>query len=258
MGSMERMRSRRTINSVVKDISEVAGYLWERGWAEGNAGNLSVDITDIVPKTMASLSRAAIEPERIYAKELAGRNFYMTIAGSRFRDVARSPEENLLIIRIARDLRGYHILGGGKETGKKPSSELATHFRIHGFLRENELPQKAVLHTHPPQLIALTHLKPYGSEKAVNRMLREMLPEVELVLPEGVGLAPYRHPRSPALAEVTVRSLKRHRVVLWEKHGCTAIGMDVFEAFDLIDTVNKAAGIFFLCRMAGEVKKGER
>lgn len=250
--------SGRSLKSVIAEISEAAGYLWERGWAEGNAGNLSVDITDLVPKTAGRMNRPAMKPERINTEELAGRSFYMTAAGSRFRDIARAPEENLLMVQIARDLRGYHILGGGKKTGKRPTSELATHLRIHGFLRGNELPQKAVLHTHPPQLIALTHVKPYGSEMALNRMLREMLPEVEIVLPEGVGLAPYRRPGSQALAVVTVRSLKRHRVVLWEKHGCTAIGTTVLEAFDLIDTVNKAAEIFFLCRNAGEYYAGLR
>jgi len=253
---MLKKTSRSSLKQVVRDIGEVARFLWERGWAERNAGNLSVDITDITPESRGTREQLHKINGRMTPLELAGRTFYVTATGSKFRETASDPEENLLMIRIAGDLRGYRILGdrGGGVT--RPTSELATHLRIHGFLRKRGLPQKAVLHTHPIYLIALTHLKAYGSEKAVNRLLWMMHPEVKVVLPEGVGLVPYRCPGTSLLAEATLKSLKDHRVVLWEKHGCAAIGRDIWEAFDLVDTVNKAAQAFFLCRMAGYEPEG--
>ncbi len=45
-------------------------------------------------------------------------------------------------------------------------------------------------------------------------------------------------------------------MIAWEMHGCTAIGRDASEAFDLIDTVNKAAEIYLICRGAGYEPKG--
>jgi len=39
--------------------------------------------------------------------------------------------------------------------------------------------------------------------------------------------------------------------VIWEKHGCLAIGESLFDAFDQIDILAKSAGIFFMCRNAG-------
>lgn len=32
----------------IADVAEVAGYLWQRGWAERNGGNISVNITDLL------------------------------------------------------------------------------------------------------------------------------------------------------------------------------------------------------------------
>ena len=29
-------------------VAEVAGYLWERGWAERNGGNISVNVTPYI------------------------------------------------------------------------------------------------------------------------------------------------------------------------------------------------------------------
>ena len=40
------------------DAGEVAGYLWQKGWAERNAGNISVDITALLPAAEESADRA--------------------------------------------------------------------------------------------------------------------------------------------------------------------------------------------------------
>ena len=117
-------------------------------------------------------------------------------------------------------------------------------------------PQCAVLHTHPNELLALTHLKAINDEAALNRLLWAMHPETKTVIPEGVGLAPYQAPGSAALEAATLRAIAEHRVILWEKHGVVAIGRDVFEAFDMIDTLNKSAQVYFLCAATGAVPQG--
>ena len=38
------------IQQVVDEIADVAGYMWERGWAERNAGNFTVDVTNLLPR----------------------------------------------------------------------------------------------------------------------------------------------------------------------------------------------------------------
>ena len=36
------------LKAVVDQIAEVTGYLWQKGWAERNGGNITVNITEFV------------------------------------------------------------------------------------------------------------------------------------------------------------------------------------------------------------------
>ena len=38
------------LNEVVSDMAEIAGFLWQRGWSERNAGNISVNISKLILK----------------------------------------------------------------------------------------------------------------------------------------------------------------------------------------------------------------
>ena len=42
---MQDIFQKKEIRALTEELSEVAGYLWERRWAERNAGNISVNIT---------------------------------------------------------------------------------------------------------------------------------------------------------------------------------------------------------------------
>ena len=39
------LNERNELKRVVNDVAEVAGYLWQKGWAERNGGNITVNIT---------------------------------------------------------------------------------------------------------------------------------------------------------------------------------------------------------------------
>jgi rhamnulose-1-phosphate aldolase len=240
---------------VARELAEVGSYLWTRGWAERNAGNLSVDVTDLVSPEKPDPSRHPKLPAVIPEPELAGRSFLITTTGARLRELADQGSRTLLLLRIEEELDGYRVLWG--ESGKShPTSELPVHLEVHGFLRKRSSRHRAVVHTHPTHLIALTHIESIAREEELNRLLWAMHPEVKVVLGDGVGFAPYRRPGSRKLADATVQTLGDHRLCLWEKHGCVALGRDVLEAFDLIDTADKAAEIYLLCRAAGEEPQG--
>jgi len=244
------------LKKVIDDILEVGGYLWERGWAEGNAGNISVDVTELVVPGSNSFDRFPKRGMKISQPELAGRCFCVTAAGSRLRYLSQQTEKGLLIVSIADELDGYNLLWGSEGLRSRPTSEFIPHLKIHDFLHRSNLPQRAIVHTHATHLVALTHIEQYHREKELNRLLWSMHPETKGVFPEGVGFAPYCPPGSEDLADATVRAFKHHRVILWEKHGCIAIGNDVHGAFDIIDTVNKSAEIFFICKSAGYEPQG--
>ena len=44
------IRNNQALMAEIDRICEVAGYLWEKGWAERNGGNISVNITELLPK----------------------------------------------------------------------------------------------------------------------------------------------------------------------------------------------------------------
>jgi len=240
------------LEKIIKDTAEVARILWELGWAESSAGNISVNVTEYIPEDTKELNKApSREIDKSYP-ELSGFSFFITGAGARMRDLAKVTSENSCILRIAEKSNRYHILWG-KSSGLsfEPTSELHAHLSIHSFLHEKKAPQKVIIHAHPEELIALTHVKEYRQEHKLNRLLWSMNPETKIIIKKGVGLVPYRVPGSDELAQATIKALENHDVVLWEKHGCLAIGVDVVETFDNVDILNKAARIFFRCKNAG-------
>lgn len=244
--------------SHMEKTTEVAGYLWEKGWAEGNGGNLSVDVTDCLSGERTSSDLGPPRKLESPYPDLSGRSFLVTGAGCRFRDYARDPAKNACILELSENGGGYRLVWGGKGgPGFRPTSELPSHLRIHEHLRRLDFGESVVLHTHPTELIALTHLPEYREEAALNRALWSMIPEVKVIVPRGVGLVPYTLPGSEALALASVKALRRGRsVVLWEMHGCLAAAADVMVAFDLIDTLNKSARLILACRGAGHIPRG--
>lgn len=240
--------------TVLDEAAEIAGYLWERGWAERNTGNLSIDVTDLLkserdPRTTA---KALSVPE---FKELGLRAFVVTSAGSRMREIARKPEVHLAVIRITQDGSGYKVLWG-REKGFVPSQDLGGHLRIHQSFRMRGQEFRAVLHAHPEALIAMTQMAEFKDEFRLNSVLCGMHPETTQVAPNGVGLIHYLRSGTAELAQATVRVLENRSVALWEKHGCFAVGKTLADAFDVIDTLEKSARIFFRVKSTGRTPEG--
>ena len=132
-------------------------YLWTKGWAERNGGNISVNVTDIMnekEKSIPAISKAI--PLQEAMTELGGNIFYVTGTGKRMRYVACNPFENGVLIRIAPDGNSYEIIA---EQCILPTSELPSHLMMHNYLRKIGKNNRVVLHTHPTDLIGMTHNK---------------------------------------------------------------------------------------------------
>ncbi|MCX7958202.1 MAG: rhamnulose-1-phosphate aldolase [Deltaproteobacteria bacterium] len=225
---------------LLKDIQTVSGLLCDNGWAEKNAGNLSVDVTgkaDVPGRSFSSVQEFDTGFEN-----LKNRLFLITYSGSKFRDIAEDAESNLLLIRISAEGNGYRILNS--ESQRRPTSELRTHLKIHNFLRGIDSEERVVLHTHPTELIALSHIKKYQSSAGLSRLLISAHPEVYINLRDSIGFVKYILTGSERLAQATLKSLKNgKRLIIWERHGALAVEKDVITAFDHLFIANKAADI---------------
>lgn len=92
---------------VLASLAETAGLLWEKGWAERNAGNLSYDVSDVVPPQEASSPEAIRLPGAF--PELGGCRLLVTAAGSRMRDLAGEPETGCGVVAVSADGSSYGI-----------------------------------------------------------------------------------------------------------------------------------------------------
>ena len=234
-------------------IAEIAGYLWMRNWAEANGGNISVNLTHLMPEVSRNYISEVIQEIREPVPLLDGNVFYVTGTGKRMRDVARSPLEHGAVIQILNQGKGCSVIS---PKIVKPTSELVSHLLIHNHLKATGLHKSVVLHTHPTELIALTHCRPFLDPEFLTRMLWSMIPETRVLVPKGIGIVPYILTGTSALAKATIKQLEKHRVLLWEKHGAIAVGEDIAECFDIIDTLTKSAQIYLNARMAGYEPEG--
>lgn len=242
------------LEKTIAEITDTACNLWEKGWAERNAGNISVNITGLLSAQELELfSNSTIRPLPITCSPLADQILIVTSAGSRMRDLAKDPWDHLCILKI--DASGTYFKQW-PEKGRDPTSELLTHLTVHDMLMRTNSAAKALVHTHATELIALTQIRKFCSTEALNQLLWTMHPETILFVPKGLGFIPYELPGTSGIAEATANALEDHPVAIWEKHGVIATGKSITEAFDTIDILAKSARIFFLVKSAGYEPEG--
>jgi len=247
----QRLREIIKLNKILKDIAEVAGLIDQRGWAEKNAGNISINLSEEITDHLNAIAQVKLDN---YYPELAQKYFYITATGSRMRDIAKDPLEQGLIIRIVEEGNAYDIISQAE--GGKPTSELPSHLGIHQMCQQRGSKHKLVLHSHATELIALTQSAEFKSTEAVNEVLWNMHPESIVFIPQGLGFVPYILPGTDEIAQATIEKFQEHDIVLWEKHGVFAIGDCILDTFDNIDIACKSARIWFMCKSGGFKPEG--
>ena len=248
------LESRPALAKKVGEVAEVAGYLWQMGWAERNGGNITVNITEYVDEEIKAMpALTAPTPIGACLPYLKGCYFFCKGTNRRMRDLARWPMENGSVIRILDDCAHYVIVA---DHAVKPTSELPSHLAVHNRLIEKGSPYKASLHTHPIELIAMTHSARFQQADEATKVLWSMLPESRAFCPRGLGMIPYKLPGSVELAEATIQALEKQDVAMWVKHGVFAIETDIIAAFDQVDVMNKAALIYIASKNMGFEPEG--
>lgn len=248
------LNNRPALAAEVAKVAEVAGYLWQKGWAERNGGNITINITEYVDdaiKTMPAISE--VKQIGVTLPYLKGCYFYCKGTQKRMRDLARDPMANGSIIRILDDCASYVIIA---DEVVNPTSELPSHLSVHNYLIAKGSPYKASLHTHPIELVAMTHNQKFMEKDVASNLLWSMIPETKAFCPRGLGMIPYKLPSSVELADATIKELDDYDVVMWEKHGVFAVDTDIMAAFDQVDVLNKSALIYIAAKNMGFEPEG--
>ena len=228
------------------------GFL--HGWHERNGGNLTYrmrpeEIEDC--RSLFSQSRHMELPVDVSA--LAGEYFISTGSGRFMRNVPLAPQENIGIIRIDDDGRGYEILWG-LENGARPTSELPSHLMNHiARIQVTDGRCHVIYHAHPANITALSYtIEP--DARVLSRILWQSETECAVVFPEGVGILDWMIPGGTDIAVETSRLIRTYPAVVWAFHGIFGSGETFDETFGLVHTIEKAAEIYLKAKGAGIIR----
>lgn len=235
----------------LKEMCLTAANMYRLGWDERNGGNISYmldentvseyhdirDVKRVVPIMGVNEANFDITP-------LAGKYFIVTGTGKYFKNTASDPENNLGIVRIPEKGRNLEILWGFNDGGR-PTSEFPSHMMSHIARLKKDPKNRVVIHSHPTNLLAMNYVHELD-EKKFTHTLWEMSTESIVVFPEGIGILPWMLCGTDAIGRATAKKMEEFRLVIWAMHGIYGAGRDRDETFGLIETVEKAAGIYML------------
>ncbi len=243
-----------SFQTVISEVVRTTGDLWSKGWAEANAGNISIRLA---PGTCEG--QDDFEPRSDWIAldaqfpNLAAERILITGSGTYMHNVELRPQDNLGVIEIDASGGKYRILWG-YASGDRPTSELPTHLRAHAVRkRVSGDSDRAVLHTHCPNITAMTLALELDTVR-ISKLLWQMHTECIVNFPEGIEFVPWILPGSVELGKATAKGLEKRRVILWQYHGIVATGPTLSTAFGLIDTAESAAQIYLKAVAAGGVR----
>lgn len=233
----------------VKEMCDTTANMYRLGWDERNGGNISYLLDENeVAKYLDPNNVIRTIPTGFDASELIGKIFIVTGTGKYFKNVEKDPENNLGIIRIAKDGTTAELLWGYSDGGKF-TSELPAHLMSHRARLKVDPENRVVMHSHPTNTLAMNYVHELD-EKKITHTLWEMCTECIVVFPDGVGVLPWMLCGTNEIGEATAEKMKEFRLVIWGMHGIYGAGKTMDETFGLIETVEKAAQIYMLtCNM---------
>lgn len=236
----------------IKEIRKITSNMYNQGWDERNGGNISYILSEdeageyldlgVVKRTISM---------NFDASELVGKIFLVTGTGKYFKNISDDPENNLGIIRVAKDGKTAELLWGYSDGGKF-TSELPAHLMSHIARLKADSENRVIIHCHPTYLLAMNRITEL-SEKKLTHTLWEMCTECIVVFPDGVGVLPWMLCGTNEIGMATAEKMKEFRIVVWGLHGIYGAGKTIDEAFGLIETVEKAAQIYMLSSHAPQI-----
>ena len=230
------------MNTVKKDISEIAAHLALMGWSEANAGNISVLMPRGTEFALGENPNSHHFPEPV--RVLAGRTILVTASGSRFRRMIR--DMNTQIVPVTITEFGTAALWPAEFSN--PTSEIGTHIQVHSLAPDLGWDTSAIVHTHSTKMLALS------SSDIPGEMLQDAVerahPEISILMEKGLSFLDFAPPGTWELGEKTREEFKQANAVIWRKHGILGFAEELEMACDYVEMTEKAAEILLLEKSA--------
>lgn len=233
----------------VKEMCDATANMYRLGWDERNGGNISylLDENEVseyldINNVIRTIPYMGVNEASFDVTPLLGKIFIVTGTGKYFKNVKDDPENNLGIIRIAKE--GAQLLWGYADGGR-PTSELPSHLMCHMSRLKQDAEHRVVMHSHPTNTLAMNFVHELD-EKKFTHTLWEMCTECIVVFPDGIGILPWMLCGTEEIGAATAEKMKDFRLVVWAMHGIYGAGKSMDETFGLIETVEKAAQIYML------------
>ena len=235
----------------IRELVKVSSWLAQKGWSEAGSGNISIRF-DQLPPGLENLESA--QPLRLPsgAPKLGGHYVLVTAAGGRAREMDTELERSAGLFNVMQGGQDMVCVWGNSQA----TSELAAHIAIQEKLVEIRPEDRVVLHTHPANLIALTHLPRLQDSRAMSDALLRLQSEAHMLFPDGLRYVPYSTPGSVELGATSAEELENSRVLLWHMHGAVATGETLSRALDYLEYIDKMAEIYWILRSAGVHPRG--
>ncbi len=225
--------------------------------SEGAAGNMSI----CMRWPLEVRTRFPVESEiklPMTVPELSGATFLVTGSGRRLREIANFPLANLACLVVNEGGKTASLYTSYHRLFERLTSEFNSHLAVHyDQICITDTNFHSVIHAQPVHLTYLSHVPYYQDPYYLNTHLLRWQPETIINLPEGIGFIPFQVPGSDALMKKNVELLRKHRIVIWAKHGVMARSdASVKRAVDRVEYAETAAKYEFQNLCDGEIAEG--
>lgn len=221
------------------------------GWHEANGGNLSYRLSDDDVDASISFFRQD-EPWRPLehpVPELSHEHVLISASGAFLGRMAQNAARLAGIIELDGSGENWRAAWGFSESAR-PSSELETHLSAYtAGISADDGADRVIYHAHAPHVIALSAVLK-ADTRTWTRALWKCMTEDIIVFPQGIGVVPWMVPGSEELAQRTCELMATHVACAWAHHGIMVRAAGFEEAFGVVETVEKSAGIYLEARAA--------
>ncbi|MGA2142887.1 MAG: class II aldolase/adducin family protein [Brevinematales bacterium] len=179
-----------------------------------------------------------------YSRLMYERNYASALEGN----ISIKITKDIFLMTPTRVLKKYlrqddivMVNGAGKKI--KGSFDASSEYRTHLEIYRNNPGIKAVIHAHPFFTILCTVI-------GLQPFLKPCLPESPMFLKDPV-FAPYARPSSPESALSAGTYSRGTKALVIDRHGSFTYGKDLFEAFSLLELLEKNCRLFYYAALSG-------